>query len=150
MNKYEKRKVDLYRLLMEDCHVHTEYLISYNDALYDDYLREAIEMETYEEYKYVYNMTVAEMDVIEINYVAYNNIKDEKLKEFCLRNIDDSIKSINEQLVRYGYIKFDIDTMSVRKYTEQEIKDYKRKIKEEAERLERLKNEALENDEIPF
>lgn len=150
MNKYEKRKVDLYRLLMEDCHVHTEYLISYNDALYDDYLREAIEMETYEEYKYVYNMTVAEMDVIEINYVAYNNIKDEKLKEFCLRNIDDSIKIINEQLVRYGYIKFDKDTMTVRNYTEQEKKDYKRKIKEEAERLERLKNEVLENDEIPF
>lgn len=150
MNKYEKRKTDLYRLMMEDCHVHTAHLISLNDALKDDLLCEAIEIETFEEYEYAYNMAVAEMDVIEINYVAYNNIKDEKLKEFCLRNIDDTVNSLNEQLVRYGYIKFDKDTMTVRNYTEQEKRDYKRKIKEEAERLERLKNEVLENDEIPF
>lgn len=168
MKKYEERLETLSLLVNEAYQKEVEHTFKCNNLDVDKvnrgeytedeyYLKTAIEEWKYDDYASLYNYVKGELDIIEINYIAYQHTENEDIKALCDRNINDAISEIQDICMTYDYILFDKNIMNLRRFTEQEIEEFKeqriREIEEEQKRLEELETitkELIENDEIPF
>lgn len=160
MANYEERIESLYNLINDTYKKELERVYKLNglevkEEYTEDeyYLKTAIDECKYDEVVDLVRDVTADLDVLEIFYIASKHSDSDKIRGLAIRNMEDAVEDINRNLVFFDYIKFDIEIMDFRNYTEEEIKEFKTGLKKEAERqeeLDRISKELMEKDEIPF